>query len=101
MSVFETFKLRKRVQELQEEMLKLTRIVETRDLDWQDMRARCKRLLDRTEKAAQAIRDTEQGEDASAEASQPTADVLSPRHSTIQQRILARRRANGILPPTG
>ncbi len=42
-----------RVEKLEAEVASLKRDMQTRDLDWLDMRARCKRLLDRTQKASE------------------------------------------------
>lgn len=100
--MWDVLKLRKRVQELEEQMLKLTRVIETRDLDWVDMRARCKRLLDRTEKAAARL-ETEAPPEGEREpgANQPEGAFLTPRQTLAQRLILQRRRANGVLPPTG
>lgn len=80
-------------------MTKLTRLVESRDLDWADMRARCKRLLDRAEKAAARAEqgvDSEQhlstaplgGEGAAA----GNGSALTPAQAILQQKILSRRR---------
>lgn len=88
----------KRLKALEEEMLKLTRIVESRDLDWQDMRARVKRLLDRTEKAAARA---EQGVDSEHThpvgmggegAAAGNGSALTPAQAILQQKILSRRR---------
>lgn len=50
----------RRVRQLEEEVESLQRLVKARDLDWDDMRARCKRLLDRTEKAASRVSQEEE-----------------------------------------
>jgi len=98
----------KRLNDLEEQVRKLVRIVEARDLDWVDMRARCKRLLDRTEKAQRALNpgiDSEQTEvpsDANGGAASPFVTTfvaqaggrLTDRQKQIQQQIL-RRRAGG------
>src|SRR6267143_1863497 len=61
--IWGVLKANRRLSELEEELSKLKRIVEERDLDWQDMRARCRRLLDRTEKAADRISEEANGND--------------------------------------
>ena len=88
----------KRVKELEERVAKLKRDLEERDLDWVEMRARCKRLLDRTEKAARALQ-PEPGVDSPETA--PTAGngvselppgrLLTPHQLQVQQLILKRR----------
>lgn len=81
--------------ELQEQLANLKRMVESRDLDWLDMRARCKRLLDRTEKAAK-VADSNQTD--AGEPTPPEAEIgglngsrLTARQIQIQQQILKRR----------
>src|SRR5260370_14011397 len=59
MGLFGWLNQQRRINDLEEQMLKLTRIVGDKDLDWLDMRARCKRLLDRTEKAAARVQSAE------------------------------------------
>src|SRR5260370_16292325 len=80
--------------EPQDMLLKLARRMDDRDMDWQDMRARCKRLLDRTEKAARVI---DSGHEQTAEVT-PDGDGTTPgllpvvpftaRHKVIKQQIL-------------
>lgn len=95
--MFERYKLTKRVDELQDMVSDLTRLVKARDLDWEDMRARCKRLLDRTEKAARRVVESEQGNDAgepvvaAAPESVSGNGRLSPHQIEVQQKILRRR----------
>ncbi len=48
---FQSFRTNRRLSELEEEVARLKKEMADRDLDWSEMRARCKRLLDRTEKA--------------------------------------------------
>lgn len=95
--MFKWFKLAKRVQELEDTCLRLTRIIESHDLEWADMRARCKRLLDRTEKAARRLDSgidsengtlTRQGEGATG----ANGNSLTPAQAILQQKILSRRR---------
>jgi hypothetical protein len=85
-------------EELWEELTKLKRLVESRDLDWADMRARCKRLLDRTEKAAAALTNPEQPEQNQEPQSNGETGMaalvhhaLTPRQRTIQATILKQR----------
>jgi len=73
-------------------------MVEERDLDWVDMRSRCKRLLDRTEKAARALHPEAVVESESTEAtagngvgSTSHGRLLTPHQLEIQQLILKRR----------
>jgi hypothetical protein len=90
----------KRLNDLEEQVRKLVRIVEARDLDWVDMRARCKRLLDRTEKAQRALNpgiDSEEAVPIEVQGNGSGADVatthgrLTDRQKQIQQQILKRR----------
>jgi hypothetical protein len=89
------FQLARRLSALEEEMLKLTRVVQSRDLDWEDMRARCKRLLDRTEKAGRRVVESEADNttEGTAEPEQASngGGLLTPRQKAVQQQILHRR----------
>lgn len=51
---------RKRLRALEEQVSTLERLVKDRDLDWDEMRARCKRLLDRTEHQYRALKEAEE-----------------------------------------
>jgi hypothetical protein len=87
----------KRVSELEEQMTKLARIVSDRDLDWTEMRARCKRLLDRTEKAANRVEagvESEEGTltQGTGEGTTGNGRTLTPAQAILQQKILSRRR---------
>lgn len=92
--MFDSLKVRKRLIELEEQMLKLTRVIESHDLEWADMRARCKRLLDRTEKAARRL-ETEEIDDPAV----PTGEgeglapvlSLSPSQRRLQEQIMRQR----------
>jgi len=99
---WDSFKATKRLSELEEELSKLKRIVEERDLDWQDMRARCRRLLDRTEKAADRISEEANGNDVVTHATDgaETNDTglaglvhhaLTPRQRAVQAMVLKQR----------
>jgi predicted nuclease with TOPRIM domain len=93
-----TFKANQRLSELEEELSKLKRMVEDRDLDWQDMRARCRRLLDRTEKAADRISEESPPENA-LEVTEPNGTglaglvhhALTPRQRAVQAMVLKQR----------
>ena len=87
----------KRISELEERVAKLRRDLDDRDLDWVDMRARCKRLLDRTEKAQRAI-ESRDGGDVQEPANAPPNGAgtspgrfLTPHQLEMQQKILKRR----------
>ena len=87
---------RKRISELEDNLAKVVRLVEIRDMDWVDMKARCKRLLDRTEKAQTRMVQSEDpsstsGEGANGEAKTATGGVLTTHQREIQQKILKRR----------
>jgi len=88
----------KRLKELEERVTRLKRELDERDLDWIDMRARCRRLLDRTEKAARALKpETVVDSDSSEVPSNNgvgethTGRQLTPHQLQIQQQILKRR----------
>jgi hypothetical protein len=91
----------KAVKELKEEVAKLKRMIEERDLDWIDMRSRCKRLLDRTEKAAHSMRTAEPSEEPEGKENGAGLTVaapgrlLTPHQLEIQQKILRRRAGGG------
>lgn len=93
--MFDGLKTRKRLIELEEQMLKLTRIVEAHDLEWDDMRARCKRLLDRTEKAAKRVESevqSEEPQDLQTEGEgQGSHLTLSPAQQRLNLQILRQR----------
>jgi hypothetical protein len=87
----------RRISELEGVVTKLNSRMDECELDWVEMRARCKRLLDRTEKAARRV---DQGEaevesevaGTSGEASgNGYAGRLSDHQKQIQQQILKRR----------
>src|SRR5207245_9404819 len=87
----------KRISELEERVAKLRRDLDDRDLDWVDMRARCKRLLDRTEKAQRAI-ESNDGGDAQETPTYPEngskavpGRLLTPHQLEMQRHILKRR----------
>lgn len=95
--MFGASRIEKRVKELEDTCLRLTRIVESHDLEWDDMRARCKRLLDRTEKAAKRLEpqvesEAPQDDPQNGEGVSP-AMTLSPSQHRLQQQILQRRRS--------
>jgi len=85
------------IQELWEAIKTITREVERKDMDWADMRARCKRLLDRTEKAAARAESAETAvpsenvPQGNGESTELHGRVLSPRQMEVQQQILKRR----------
>ena len=86
-------RIEQRIKSHEETLDMLTRLVKSRDLDWEDMRARCKRLLDRTEKAARLVVQSEaeapSGEEPSA--TQGNGSSLTPHQIRMQQLILKQR----------
>src|SRR5260370_27809319 len=104
MGLFGWLNQQRRINDLEEQMLKLTRIVGDKDLDWLDMRARCKRLLDRTEKAAARVQSAEVADQPVDEAEAGTTigspGRLTDRQKQIQQPVLRRRAGvgDGLLP---
>jgi hypothetical protein len=88
----------KRVKVLEDVVTKLNSRMDECELDWVEMRARCKRLLDRTEKAARVIDQAEAVVESSEEVPQANnggatalGGRLSDHQKQIQQQILKRR----------
>jgi HAMP domain-containing protein len=91
----------RRISELESVVTKLNSKMEECELDWVEMRARCKRLLDRTEKAARRVDEGEVVVDstqAGTNGETPTpgntigySGRLSDHQKQIQQQILKRR----------
>jgi len=85
------------IQELWEAIKTITREVERKDMDWADMRARCRRMLDRADKAAaraeqaQPVVPSEDPQANGEGTSGTTGRVLSAHQIEIQQKILRRR----------
>ena len=94
--MWKLLKAEKRLTELEEALAKLQREFEERDMDWVELRARCRRLLDRTEKAAARV-DAKDGVDSpvsnatNGEGAPQSHGALSPHQKEIQQQILRRR----------
>lgn len=90
------FKALGRISELEERVTKLEGELSDKDLDWLDMRARCRRLLDRTEKAAARVQSAEGGQtqETAPLALSPSnggGRLLTPHQLEVQQHILKRR----------
>ncbi|SRR6266849_9888342 len=97
----------KRISQLEEGLLKLISRMDECELDWVEARARCKRLLDRTEKAArvvdraEAVVESNEAGNNGEMAEVPTiGGHLSPHQKQVQQKILRRRAgiSDGLLP---
>src|SRR5947209_17994206 len=82
-------RIEQRIKSHEETLDMLTRLVKSRDLDWADMRARWKRLLDRTEKAARPVvqSETEAPSGAEPSATQGNGSSITPHQISIQQFI--------------
>jgi hypothetical protein len=97
MGLFDWLNHAKRIRELEETVTKLWSLVEKKDMDWADLRARCKRLLDRDEKSVrrlnqEAVVDSSEPTDTNGEATTTTiGGRLSDHQKQIQQKILRRR----------
>jgi hypothetical protein len=94
--VFRFLKAERRLTELEEALAKLQREFEERDMDWVELRARCRRLLDRTEKAAARVdakNSVESLVEPNGEAATPELPFggLTSHQKQIQQQILRRR----------
>jgi hypothetical protein len=87
----------KRIRELEDTVTKLWSLVEKKDMDWADLRARCKRLLDRDEKSVrrlnqEAVVSSEEVDTPNGEATSTTiGGRLTEHQRQIQQQILRRR----------
>ncbi|SRR5260370_681724 len=91
----------RRISELESVVTKLNSKMEECELDWVEMRARCKRLLDRTEKAARRVDEGESvvestragtnGETTVVASGAMHTGRLSDHQKQIQQQILKRR----------
>jgi hypothetical protein len=95
--VLRFLKALQRLEELEEQMATLKRDLQGRDMDWLELRARCKRLLDRTEKAArradeaETVVDSHLSEQSSTAGQSANGRLLSPHQNEIQQQVLRRR----------
>jgi len=88
----------KRVKVLEDVVTKLNSRMDECELDWVEMRARCKRLLDRTEKAQRYVDQAEAVVDSAQEVPQAgnggaaaITGRLSDHQKQVQQQILKRR----------
>lgn len=93
----------KRISDLEETCVRLERLITARDMDWGDLRARCKRLLDRDEKAVRYLNNANASNNEVESSAAPTngepvggsiggyAGRLSEHQKQIQQQILRRR----------
>ena len=88
----------KRIAQLEEGLLKLISRMDECEMDWVEARARCKRLLDRTEKAARVVDQAEAVVDSNhSEVPQGNGGAtalggrLSDHQKQVQQQILKRR----------
>jgi hypothetical protein len=91
--MFRFLQLEKRIKELEDQAKKMERDWLDRDLDWVELRARCKRLLDRTEKAAARVVESETAPTNGEEETPSNGPglLLTAHQKEIQQRILRRR----------
>ncbi len=95
--MFESFRVRRRVQELEDDFAKLRRDYNSLELEWNNtldkLRAMMGRIAKRAEVAEKAAQPSS-SEEAGATPPAAGARFLTPRQLQIQQQIL-RRRANG------
>jgi hypothetical protein len=97
MGLFAWLNHAKRIRELEDTVTKLWSLVEKKDMDWADLRARCKRLLDRDEKSVrrlnqEAVVDSGESDTPNGEATTTTiGGRLTDHQRQIQQQILKRR----------
>jgi hypothetical protein len=94
MGPFDWLKHHKRIGELEEVSAHLSHRMDEEELKYVELRARCKRLLDRTEKAARVV-DSKDSIEANGETVTETVPGplgrLSEHQREIQQQILKRR----------
>lgn len=102
--MFESFKAKKRLSELEERVETLERTCKQVRLEWDDAYERMIKLQQRITKRAQVVERAE-AEEAEDEVEQSgtvdeSALTMTPRQRTIQAQILAQRgrRNNGLLP---
>jgi len=99
MVLLDWLKQSKRIGELETVVTKLNSRMDECELDWVEMRARCKRLLDRTEKAARRVDqgvdsaevDTAAPDGVAANTTMAGNGRLSAHQREVQQHILRRR----------
>src|SRR6266851_4769480 len=99
--MFDTWKLKKRIEELEDTVLKLSRQVTAVQLEWQDSLQRLNTLLARFAKATQRARELSEQEGAQGNEGAPQGNspenprlgALSPRARLLQQQIEQRRKA--------
>lgn len=95
-------KARKAVEELHEDFLKLQREFKSLQMEWENAQDKLLTMMQRVAKRADVLqKEMDGGKPPLSAEEQTIADGLTPRQTRAQQMILARRRANGILPPTG
>jgi hypothetical protein len=94
MGLFDWLNHAKRISELEDVSAHLSHRMDEEELKYVELRARCKRLLDRTEKAARAV-DSAEPTEANGETVTETVPGpmgrLSEHQREIQQKILRRR----------
>jgi hypothetical protein len=95
MGPFDWLKHHKRIGELEEVCAHLSHRMDEEELKYVELRARCKRLLDRTEKAARVVDSNDSieanGETPLMSSQEPGGGRLSDHQREIQQKILRRR----------
>jgi hypothetical protein len=95
--MFRWLKALQRLEELEDELATVKSDLDKRDLNWLEMIARCKRLLDRTEKAARRVDEAETvvdshlSEQTNKAGQSGNGRLLSPHQAEIQQQVLRRR----------
>ena len=87
----------RRLSELEEQVRKLKNEIADRDLAWEEMRARCKRLLDRTEKQYRAMGQAEEQEPEvplpNTKGNTTVIQASPDRMNRIRQQLAVRRQA--------
>ncbi len=98
--LFTLLRSTKKLHDLEERVNDFERQMKRMRLEWEDTYEMLRRLVMRVSKRVQ--RDEQPSPEAETAGSEPETlpsgglSPLSPRHQTIQQKILARRRMNGV-----
>jgi hypothetical protein len=97
--VFALLRSAKKLKDLDERVNDFERQMKRLRLEWEDTYEMLRRLMQRIAKRSQRDEQSSPEPETTSpepETLPPGGPVLSPRHQTLQQKILARRRMNGV-----